>query len=127
MTQEKRFVEELVSRVRRAGAQGPLALRADSDFFSYALVDTLCRLKVCYSITARVQRFIDTIDESAWLTTALFPVSSKAMPYSTWTFNNRNTRRGHPDYVFIFEPEALGDDANRLVGRNTRPLAPPLL
>jgi hypothetical protein len=66
----KRFVEELVARVRRCGANGPLVLRADSGFFSYALIDTLERLKVRYSITmtitARVQRFIEAIDESAW-------------------------------------------------------------
>jgi hypothetical protein len=66
----KRFTEELVARVRRCGANGPLVLRADSGFFSYALIDTLERLKVRYSITmtitSRVQRFIDTIDESDW-------------------------------------------------------------
>jgi hypothetical protein len=66
----KRFVEELVARVRRCGAHGPLVLRADSGFFSYALIDTLERLQVRYSITMtitpRVQRFIEAIDESAW-------------------------------------------------------------
>jgi Transposase DDE domain group 1 len=66
----KRFSEELVARVRRAGATGPLVLRADSGFFSYALIDTLSRLKVAFSITvhvtARIQGFIEAIDESAW-------------------------------------------------------------
>jgi hypothetical protein len=66
----KRFCEELIARVRRCGANGALTLRADAGFFSYALLDTLDRLKVHYSttmtITARVQRFIDQIDESAW-------------------------------------------------------------
>jgi Transposase DDE domain group 1 len=65
-----RFTEELVARVRRAGAKGPLILRADSGFFSYALIDTLSRLKVAFSITvsitARIQGFIEAIDESAW-------------------------------------------------------------
>ena len=46
-----------------AALDGQLALRADSGFFSYALIDTLVRLRVRYSITiqitARVQRFID--------------------------------------------------------------------
>ena len=37
----KRFIQELVARVRRAGAAGPLVVRADSGFFSYALIDTL--------------------------------------------------------------------------------------
>ena len=66
----KRFCEELVARARRCGASGPLTLRADSGFFSYALIDTLGRLRVSFSITltitARVQRFIDSIEESAW-------------------------------------------------------------
>jgi hypothetical protein len=66
----KRFVEELIARVRRAGAQGPLTLRTDSGFFSYALLDTLVRLGVAYSITlrinAQVRACIEAIDESAW-------------------------------------------------------------
>ena len=33
-----RFVEELVARVRRAEATGPLVLRADAGFFSYSLL-----------------------------------------------------------------------------------------
>jgi len=68
----KRFVEELIARVRRAGATGALTLRADSGFFSYALIDTLVRLGVAYSITvtinAQVRACIDAIDESAWRT-----------------------------------------------------------
>ena len=66
----KRFIEELVARVRRCGAKGALTLRADAGFFSYALIDTLDRLKVRYSITLqitpRVQRFIDAIEEAAF-------------------------------------------------------------
>jgi hypothetical protein len=67
----KRFCEELVARVRRCGATGALTLRADSGFFSFALIDTLARLSVRYSITMqitpRVQRFIDAIEDDAWL------------------------------------------------------------
>jgi hypothetical protein len=67
----KRFVEELIARVRRTGAQGALSLRTDAGFFSYALIDTLVRLGVAYSITVRinaqVRACIEAIDESAWL------------------------------------------------------------
>jgi hypothetical protein len=67
-----RFVEELVARVRRAGASGPLVLRADAGFFSYTLVDTLTRLGVSWSVTvnisAHVRACIEAIDESAWRT-----------------------------------------------------------
>jgi PII-like signaling protein len=66
----KRFTEELVARVRRAGATGALVLRADSGFFSYALIDTLRRLGVSFSITVgitpRIKGFIEAIEESAW-------------------------------------------------------------
>ena len=47
----KRFVEELVARVRRCGATGALTLRADSGFFSWDLVAVLDRLSVAWSIT----------------------------------------------------------------------------
>ena len=66
----KRFVEELIARVRRAGATGPLTLRADSGFWSYSLIDTLARLKVSWSVTiainAQVRSAIEGIDETAW-------------------------------------------------------------
>jgi len=67
-----RFVEELIARVHRAGATSPLVVRADSGFFSYALVDTLNRLEVSWSITvkidARIRACIEAIDESTWQT-----------------------------------------------------------
>ncbi len=66
----KRFVEELIARVRRAGASGELTVRADSGFWSYALIDTLHRLGVHWSITvsinSQVRARIDAIDEHAW-------------------------------------------------------------
>jgi Transposase DDE domain group 1 len=66
----KRFVQELVARVRRAGAAGPLVVRADSGFFSFALIDTLSALGVAWSITVsispRLRACIEAIDESAW-------------------------------------------------------------
>lgn len=66
----KRFVEELIARVRRVGASGVLVVRADSGFWSYALIETLARLGVGFSITinlnAQVKACIDTIEEDAW-------------------------------------------------------------
>ena len=68
----KRFVEELVARVRRAGATGALSFRADSGFWSYALIDTLTRLGVRWSITVginqQIRACIATIDDKAWQT-----------------------------------------------------------
>jgi hypothetical protein len=66
----KRFVEELIARVRRAGATGSLVVRADSGFWSYALIDTLRRLQVGWSITVtinpQIRACIDAINETAW-------------------------------------------------------------
>ncbi len=67
----KRFVEELVARVRRAGAVGPLVVRADAGFWSWALIDTLRRAGVAWSVTvtinAQIRACIEAIDESAWV------------------------------------------------------------
>ncbi len=66
----KRFVEELIARVRRAGATGALVVRADSGFWSYTLIETLTRLRVGWSITVninpQVRGCIDAIDEGTW-------------------------------------------------------------
>lgn len=67
----KRFVEELIARVRRAGAAGTLTMRADAGFWSYALIDTLTRLGVSWSITVRINagitKAINGIDDKAWV------------------------------------------------------------
>jgi hypothetical protein len=67
----KRFVEELIARVRRAGAAGPVVVRADSGFWSMATIETLRRLGVSYTVTVpqnrAVTKAIAGIDESAWV------------------------------------------------------------
>ena len=77
----KRFVEELVARVRRAGATGALTLRADSGFYSWDLIDTLNRLKVNWSITININKqvkaAIDAIAETAW-TDIVYPDGGQA-------------------------------------------------
>jgi len=65
-----RFVEELVARVRRAGATGELIMRFDSGFWSGATLATLERLDVGYTMGVRmvkaVTRAVEGIAESAW-------------------------------------------------------------
>jgi hypothetical protein len=67
----KRFVEELIARVRRAGATGALTLRADSGFFSWELIKTLTRLGVAWSITVTmnpsVRSAIAAISDDEWI------------------------------------------------------------
>ncbi len=66
----KRFVEELVARVRRAGADGDLFMRFDSGFWSGDTIATLERLKVSYTMGVAMVKAVVTaiggIDESAW-------------------------------------------------------------
>ena len=65
-----RFVEELVARVRRAGATGELIMRFDSGFWSNRTIATLERLEVGYTMGVRmiksVVSVVSAIDESAW-------------------------------------------------------------
>jgi hypothetical protein len=66
-----RFVEELIARVRRAGAAGEILLRADAGFWSQPLIETLERLDVSYSITVKINRSIrarvEEVASTAWI------------------------------------------------------------
>jgi hypothetical protein len=65
-----RFVEELVARVRRAGATGELIMRFDSGFWSNRTIAVLERLEVGFTMGVRMQKsvvsVISSIAESAW-------------------------------------------------------------
>ena len=68
----KRFIEELVARVRRAGATGEIVCRFDSGFWSGATIATLGRLGVRYTMGVRtntkgIAAAIAEIDETAWV------------------------------------------------------------
>jgi hypothetical protein len=66
----KRFIEELVARLRRAGATGELIMRFDSGFWSNATIATLSRLDVGYTMGVRMVKSVVTavsaIDEESW-------------------------------------------------------------
>ena len=67
----RRFIEELIARVRRAGATGEITMRFDSGFWSNDTIATLSRLGVRYTMAVRtgntaVSKAIATIDEAAW-------------------------------------------------------------
>lgn len=66
----KSFLTETVSRVRHAGATGTLTVRADSAFYSRAVLSTARKLDVRFSVTARQDRkiraTIEAIPETAW-------------------------------------------------------------
>ena len=64
------FLRETLGRVRYGGARGQLTVRADSGFYTHAVV-ALCRqLDVCFSITIRqhasLRKLIEAIPEREW-------------------------------------------------------------
>lgn len=68
----QRFVRELIGRVRRAGATGPLTLRADSGFWSKKVISACRDHHVAYSITVAaghqaIRSVIAGIDDGAWV------------------------------------------------------------
>jgi len=66
-----RFIDELVARVRRAGASGNLTVRVDSGFWSNDTITALNRLDVRYTMAVRcatkgIADAIAAIPETAW-------------------------------------------------------------
>jgi hypothetical protein len=68
----KRFIDEFVARVRRAGATGEIVCRFDSGFWSNDTIATLGRLEVGYTMAVRtgntaIARAIAAITDAAWI------------------------------------------------------------
>jgi Transposase DDE domain group 1 len=68
----RRFIDELVARVRRAGATGEIVLRFDSGFWSNDTIASLGRLDVRYTMAVRTNskgpaEAIAAIDERSWV------------------------------------------------------------
>ena len=79
----KRFVEELVARLRRAGASGQIIIRFDSGYWSNDTIKVLSRLGVSYTMAVRtgtkaIDASIAEIPESDWVTID-YPVGGEAM------------------------------------------------
>ena len=67
----KRFIEELVARLRRGGASGEIVMRFDSGYWSAETIEVLSRLGVNYTMGVRtgvkaVALAIAGIHEGAW-------------------------------------------------------------
>jgi hypothetical protein len=79
----KRFVEELVARLRRAGATGQIIVRFDSGYWSNETIKVLVRLGVSFTMAVRTgTKAIDTcvadIAESDWVA-IVYPAGGEAM------------------------------------------------
>ena len=64
------FLRETVGRVRYCGARGQLTVRADSGFYTHAVVAVCRRMDVRFSIAirqrTRLRNLIEAIPEDAW-------------------------------------------------------------
>lgn len=89
-----RFLEEVIARVRRAGATGEILVRADSGFWSRRLIDTCERLGVKFSITVginpSIRARIETIPDGSWMG-IVYPDGGRAEVASI----SYTTGRGH--------------------------------
>ena len=97
----RRFIEEFVARVRRAGATGELTVRVDSGFWSNDTIATLKRLDVRYTMAVRtntkaIAAAIAVIDDHAWHEID-YTVDGQAQvgecAYTTGTGRHQITRR----------------------------------
>jgi Transposase DDE domain group 1 len=78
----RRFCEELIARVQRAGATGTKLLRADSGFWNTRVFEVLENAGWQYSIGVRmikaVRAAVEAIDEDAWQTIEDYPDEGEA-------------------------------------------------
>jgi hypothetical protein len=96
----RRFVDELLARVRRAGHTGTIVIRADSGFENHKLMKTLDRQGVEFSIGVRqhkhIRVLIDEIPEANWITVSDYPETGEAQVAETqlgsWRLIVRRTR-----------------------------------
>jgi hypothetical protein len=84
-----RFVQELIARVRRAGAAGEILVRADSAFWNKEVIACLARQGCRYSIGVTLQKpvleRIANIPEEAWEPVETTPTrASASSPRRPW-------------------------------------------
>lgn len=113
----KRFVEELIARVRRAGATGDLTVRGDSGFYSWELIKTLNRLGVAWSITVNlntsIRKAIAAIDETAWRTIA-YPHGGEAqVAETTYVTGGGTTKRARREVRLVVRRTRLTEATQR--------------
>jgi hypothetical protein len=97
----RRFIDELVARVRRAGATGQLTVRVDSGFWSNDTIVALNRLNVRYTMAVRcatkgIADAIAAIPEAAWQEIDYTPDGQAQVAdfaYTTGKGNKAVTRR----------------------------------
>lgn len=94
----RRFIDELVARLRRAGATGELVLRFDSGFWSGDTIATLARHDVRYTMavranTAGVAAVIAEIEPDAWVAIDYTPDGEAQVAETTYNGRRLIVRR----------------------------------
>ena len=83
------FLRETVGRVRYGGATGPLTVRADSGFYTHAMVAVCRETNVRYSITIRqhqsLRNLIEAIPEADWTPIPYWMDGAAAVAETTYT------------------------------------------
>ena len=83
------FLRETVARVREAGAAGQLTVRADSGFYTHAVVAACRALDVRFSITIRqqpnVRTLFEAIPEADWTPIPYWMDDGAAVAETTYT------------------------------------------
>ena len=95
----RRFCEELIARVERAGATGTKLLRADSGFWNTKVFELLEKAGWQYSIGVRninkVRAAVEAIPEDAWSKIDDYPADGEAQIAET-TYGGRRRSCGAP-------------------------------
>ena len=83
------FLRETVGRVRHAGARGQLTVRADSGFYTHAMVAVCREMDVRYSITVQqrqsLRNLIEAIPEADWTPIPYWLDGAAAVAETTYT------------------------------------------
>ena len=112
-----RFVDEIVANLRRAGASGPLTVRADSGFWSRKLIDRLDAHGVKWSITvalgSAVRAAIQAIGDNAWADIA-YTEGGYAQVAETDYVTGRGKARAHRSPSWCAAPDSPRARSNRL-------------
>ncbi len=122
----RRFIDEVVARVRRAGARGEIVMRFDSGFWSKDTIASLGRLGVRYTMAVRtntkgVAVAIAAIDEDSWVDIDYTPDGQAQVAECTYNERRLVVRRTRltdsrqaklwPDWRHFAFLTDLGDDA----------------
>ena len=111
----QRFATEVVARLRRAGASGPLTVRGDAGFYGWELIKTLNRLGVAWSITVTmnpsIRAAINAIDESDWTDIAYPDGGAAQVAEITYISGGGLTKRAERHVRLVVRRTRLTDPA----------------